>query len=127
MNSGMFFSELIAGGFKSAFNDFIEKFTKEQKARDMALLDSIGSLSTDNQEIKAAIAAEREQVSSIQQQLDTLAQTNNDQQTTINSLLQQVSEGTQSLETAQAEVDRLHAENAQIIADIQGIFTPAQV
>ncbi len=127
MNSGMFFSELIAGGFKSAFNDFVERFTKEQKERDMALLDSISSLSTDNQEIKAAIAAEREQVSSVQTQLDTLAKTNNDQQTTINNLLAQVAEGTQSLETAQAEVDRLHAENAQIIADIQGIFTPAQV
>lgn len=127
MNSGMFFSELIAGGFKSAFNDFVERFTKEQKARDMALLDSIGSLKTDSEEIKAAIAAEREQVSTIQQQLDTLATTNNEQQTTINNLLQQVAEGTQTLEAAQAEVDALRAETAQIIADIQGIFTPAQV
>lgn len=127
MNSGMFFSELIAGGFKSAFNDFIENFTKAQKARDMALLDSISSLKTDSEEIKAAIAAEREQVSTVQAQLDTLAQTNNEQQGTISNLLAQVAEGTQSLETAQAEVDRLHAENAQIIADIQGIFTPPQV
>lgn len=117
-------TEWLINFFTAGFESALNKILIQQQENFQMLNEKLQSVNTTVEELKALVTAEREQV---QGAIATLSETVASQQQTINDLLAQVSDGTISLQEAEAQADAIAANLNDAIAAVSAIYDPEPI